>query len=121
LLGGATTAAAEVQVRFAPTEAPAYGVVVRCAPDGTEGTEILYHRGSGRLGSAPLDLADGEGLVLRMYIDHSVVEAFANGRACHTVRCYPGRDDALGIGLIARGGSVQALVVDVWELQRSRR
>ncbi len=50
----------------------------------------------------PLPLAPGDRLQLRVFVDHSVLEVFANGRACLTTRIYPTRPDSLGIGLEAR-------------------
>ena len=38
-----------------------------------------------------------EPLKLRIFIDRSVVEVFANGRQCMTQRIYPARRDSLGV------------------------
>lgn len=40
---------------------------------------------------APFELAAGEGLELRIFLDRSVLEVFANGRQCITQRIYPTR------------------------------
>jgi len=50
-------------------------------------------------------------------VDRSVIEVFANGRACHTLRTYPTRDDALGVGLVARNGSARVESVSVWRMK----
>jgi beta-fructofuranosidase len=115
-LDGVKGDALELLIRFAPTNARAIGARVRCSPNGEEYAEIAYDRTARRLGGAPLDLDEGEDLVLRIYIDRSVVEAFANGRACQTWRFYPERDDCLGIRLFARGGEAKVRSVDVWRL-----
>lgn len=120
-LAGVAGDALELQVRFAPTDAPILGIRVRCSPDGAEYAEIAYDRHASRLGDAPLDLAEMEELVLRVYVDRSVIEAFANGRACQTLRFYPERDDCLGVRLLARGGEAMLRSVDVWELQPDNR
>jgi len=112
--------ALEVLVRFGPTDAARAGVAVRCSPDGNERVEIAYDRATGRLGGAPFELSAGEELVLRVFVDRSVIEAFANGRACHTARFYPRRDDCLGVGLFAGGGSAEVRSVDVWEMPSIR-
>ncbi|MBW3623202.1 MAG: glycoside hydrolase family 32 protein [Armatimonadetes bacterium] len=109
--------ALEVRVRFAPADAKVYGILARCSPGLEERTEIVYLREDERLGNAPLALGEGEGLDLTVYVDRSVIEAFANGRACHTSRFYPERDDSRRIGLFARGGSVKIETVDVWEMK----
>ena len=51
----------------------------------------------------PLALAQDELLELRVFIDRSVIEVFANDRQCLTVRVYPGRDDSRGVSLIRKG------------------
>lgn len=112
--------ALEVVVRFAPSEAKEYGVIVRRSPGGEEGAEIGYSSDTQTLMGAPLTLGEGEGLTLRVFVDRSVVEAFANGRACHTLRTYPKREDSLGVDLFARGGDVQVESVDVWEMKAIR-
>ena len=119
LLPGVQSDAFELQVRFAPTGASRFGALVRCSPDESERTEIAYDRDTRRLLDAPLTLADGEELTLRIFVDRSVIEVFANGRACQTLRVYPQRSDSLGVGLFAQGGGsngVQA-TVDVWEMR----
>ena len=53
---------------------------------------------------APFTLNDGEDLHLRVFIDKSVVEIFANDRQAIGRRVYPGRPDSLGVVLFASGG-----------------
>jgi beta-fructofuranosidase len=115
-LEGVEGEALEMLIRFASTDATVIGARVRCSPDGEVYAEVAYDRAGRRLGNAPLDLDEGEDLVLRIYIDRSVVEAFANGRACQTRRFYPERDDCLGIRLFAHGGEAKVRSVDVWRL-----
>jgi len=66
--------------------------------------------------SAPFALADGESLKLRIFLDRSVLEVFANGRQCVTQRIYPTRSDSLGVVLFSRGGSVNVKSVDAWDM-----
>jgi sucrose-6-phosphate hydrolase SacC (GH32 family) len=66
--------------------------------------------------SAPFALADGESLKLRIFLDRSVLEVFANGRQCITQRIYPTRSDSLGVVLFSRGGSVNVKSVDAWDM-----
>lgn len=55
-------------------------------------------------GPFPLD-ASGT-VTLRVLVDHSIVEAFAdNGTVCATARAYPGSSDAAGVYLTNRGAS----------------
>jgi beta-fructofuranosidase len=109
--------ALEVIVRFAPSAARVVGVKVRCSPDGAEGVEIGFDREARRLMDAPLALGAEEDLELRVFVDRSVIEVFANGRACHTARFYPERDDCTRVALFTRGGGAQLLGVRAWEMR----
>ena len=65
---------------------------------------------------APFRLAAGEPLKLRLFLDRSVLEVYANGRQCVTQRIYPTRDDAVEVRLLARGGAATVRRLDAWEL-----
>lgn len=66
---------------------------------------------------APIYLAPGETLKLRIFIDKSVVEVFANDRQCVTARVYPGREDSAGIALRAQGAEATLRSLDVWQMR----
>lgn len=66
---------------------------------------------------APIYLAPGETLKLRVFIDKSVVEVFANGRQCLAVRVYPGRADSTGVSLRAQGADALLRSLDAWQMQ----
>lgn len=59
---------------------------------------------------------DGEPLRLRVFVDRSVVEVYANDRICMTGRVYPTRPDSQGVVVRARGGTVRVTCLDVWEM-----
>jgi sucrose-6-phosphate hydrolase SacC (GH32 family) len=65
---------------------------------------------------ALFDLAAGETLKLRIFLDRSVLEVFANGRQCITQRIYPTRADSVGVILSSRGGSVNVTSVKAWDM-----
>jgi beta-fructofuranosidase len=67
--------------------------------------------------SAPVYLTPGETLQLRVFIDKSVVEVFANGRQCLAVRVYPGREDSLGVSLRAQGADAALRSLDLWQMR----
>lgn len=67
--------------------------------------------------TAPVYLAPGETLKLRVFIDQSVVEVFTNDRQCSAVRVYPGREDSVGISLRAQGAESKLHSLDVWQMQ----
>jgi beta-fructofuranosidase len=124
----------EIEAEFEPGASEAVGLTVRSALDGKERTSITYNRTSGRLLverersslSADVDrgtqggsfaLAEDETLKLHVFLDASVIEIFANGRACLTSRIYPSRSDSLGIGMLARGGNARLKALTIWEMR----
>ena len=65
---------------------------------------------------APFRLGSGEPLTLRVFLDRSLLEVYANGRQCVTQRIYPTRDDAVQVRLLARGGAATVRRLDAWDL-----
>ena len=65
----------------------------------------------------PLYLEDGELLRLRVFIDRSIVEVFANGRQCLTLRSYPTRQDSTGVSVFARGSEARLLSLDAYQMK----
>jgi beta-fructofuranosidase len=127
------SAALEIVAQFAQTDAQQFGLKVRCAPDQSEQTVIRYDRTNARLwvdrSNSSLDdnvqrephgtslhLGEDERLRLHVFVDHSVVEIYANGRVCLTTRVYPSRPDSLGAHIFAHGGSATLQELDVWEM-----
>jgi len=66
--------------------------------------------------TAPFFLPAGEPLKLRIFIDHSVLELFVNGRQALAVRVYPGRPDSLGLSLRAQGSAAILKDLRQWSL-----
>lgn len=66
---------------------------------------------------APIYLAPGELLNLRIFVDKSIVEVFANNRQCAAVRVYPGRADSVGVSLRAQGGEAALRSFDLWQMR----
>lgn len=125
--------ALELQLVLRPASGGRCGVAVRRSPDGEEQTVILYDADAGQLvidraqasldpdvrattHSAPLALAQGEPLRLRVFIDHSVLEVFANDTLSITTRIYPTRDDSQGVALLAEQQSARLLQLDAWPM-----
>ena len=65
---------------------------------------------------APFTLKDNETLQLRIYVDKSVVEVFANGRQCITQRVYPTRADSTGVRLLSHGGQAHFRSIQAWDM-----
>lgn len=127
-------AALEILAELDLDDAAEIALKVRRAPDGAEETTIRYDRAAGRLSllreraslddtteraeqGGPLVLAPGEMLRLHVFLDHSVLEIFANDRAALASRIYPTRDDSLGIAVVASGGAARLRALDIWEMQ----
>jgi beta-fructofuranosidase len=58
-----------------------------------------------------------EPLKLRVFVDKSVVEVFANGKQCVAMRVYPGRKDSVGISLRAQGGDAHLQSLSAWQME----
>jgi beta-fructofuranosidase len=100
-------------------------------PDRAEHTPIRYERdGTLSVDRAPSSgdnraFADAqsmsvpphdEPLSLRVFLDRSVVEIYANGRHCLTSRVYPTRDEAVGVSAVAEGGRASIASLSAWEM-----
>ena len=124
----------EIGLQLDHDDVGTFEIAVRCSPDDSERTTIFYDRRDGCLvldvadsslspdavgrdvQRGPMDLAPGEPLDLRIFLDRSVVEVFANARLCLTKRIYPSRPDSLGVRLLARGGPTTVRSIDVWKM-----
>ena len=65
---------------------------------------------------APIELTPGENLRLRLYLDRSVLEVFANERQCLVQRMYPTRPDSVGVKLFCRGGGATVKRLRAWDM-----
>ena len=119
----------ELRIELQPQEGvKRCGVKVRRSPGGEEQTPVYYDAAAKKLvidtgmssssgeGSpaaaprmigvepknveaGPFELQPGETLVLRVYVDKSVVEAFAGDRQAVMRHAYPARSDSLGVSV----------------------
>ncbi len=134
----------EIDMTIKPGDAKRFGIKVLCSDDNAEQTVIEYNPAAGHLkidfsksslddikhyefcmkgGNnprmteqvAPLRLKKGEKLNLRIFIDRSILEVFANGQ-CITQRIYPTREDSIGVALFAEGGGVEVERLEAWQM-----
>jgi beta-fructofuranosidase len=61
-------------------------------------------------------LPRGGPLRLRVFVDRTIVEVFANGRLCLTRRMYPTREDSLGVSVFAAGGTAWLASLQAWQM-----
>ncbi|MGU3470728.1 GH32 C-terminal domain-containing protein [Paenibacillus sp. D51F] len=123
----------EIQVELQAEEADQVGIKVRRSPNGEEETLLYYdmedsmlkvnrmkttldrfERSKGIQGGK-LEL-DGDSLELHIYLDRSMIEAYANGLKSLTTRAYPSREDALGLQVWGNG-TLSVKSMEVWEMK----
>ena len=137
-LTGINGRSCEISFRTDLATAERVGLRVRTNAGGDEATLLYYdaaakklvfdatNGGAGaanerhkRLEEAPFEVADGENLELRVFVDNSVVEVFANDRQAITRRVYPERDDSDRVVVYCEGGSASFIDIETWEMMPS--
>lgn len=125
----------EARILFAPGEWGRIGLRLFRSAGGEEETLLYYDPERGRMvvdkersslnpgvekgtQGGPFRLDPGEPLELHVFIDHSVLEVFINGRATLTTRVYPTLEvmPLAGVFSEAAGRTVQS--IDVWRLDK---
>lgn len=133
LLGDLRGNCMEIVAEFTGGDAATFGLIVGRSPDGAEETRIVYDRARAHLsvdrtrsstavtperpvvgGACPLE--EDDTLRLHIFLDGSIVEIFANDRACLTARIYPSQSASGGIDLFARGGEAHLSRFDCWTM-----
>ncbi len=124
----------ELEITVKTGNAERCGVMVCCSEDDREKTLLYYDAGEKRLvcdatssgigygrktiEGGPLTLNDDDHLVLRVFVDKSIVEVFANDRQAVSRNIYP-QLGGRGVKLFAIGGDMEVLSVKAWELMPS--
>ena len=137
--------AIEIAAEFEPSAASVLELNVLRSPNREEITRIQFYRNRGFLNrdtnkqgsaisidssyasalpdarpripeTASFFVAEDEPLKLRVFVDRSVVEVFANGRQCAAVRVYPGRPDSVGVSLRSQGRDTVLKSLDAWQM-----
>lgn len=122
----------ELRVQMTAADADQFGVKVCCSPEEEEYTLIFYDalaeelridtrqaslgQGPKSVEGAPFTLGEDETLTLRIFVDNSVVEAFANDRQAVMRRIYPTREDSVDVRLFSRGGASHVPLVEAWDM-----
>jgi len=144
ILTGVQGRAMELEVVIDPQKAREVGLRILRSPDGQEQTtislsmhawawpwtsdkrELMIDVSQASLSPdvasrtpevGPLYLEDGEPLRLRVFIDRSIVEVFANGRQCLTLRAYPNRKDSNGVSLFSRGSEAKLVSLNAYQMK----
>jgi beta-fructofuranosidase len=134
----------EMELTIDPGKASRFGVKLFCSGDGREQTPVvidlnkdilqvdmrkssldnpLYHEfvmhdpnPVVETQDAPFILEQGEKVNLRIFIDKSILEVFANGRQCITQVVYPTLEDAVHIQIFAEDAPVKVQQIRGWKL-----
>jgi len=125
----------ELSIEMVGDGASRMGVKVCASPDGKEQTLVYYdaeHKmlkidttrsslgeGQKTIEGGPFELKPGEPLKLRVFVDKSVVEVFANGRQAVMRRIYPTRTDSVGVSIFSTGGNADVSVLKKWDIMPS--
>ena len=124
----------ELAIVMDSVSASEFGVRVCVSPDGKEETVISYDaaekvlkiNGStsgpeatpNNVEAGPFELLQGEQLKLRVFVDKSVIEVFANSRQGVMRMVYPSRD-SVGVLLFSKGGSTKVHTFESWHISPS--
>ncbi len=122
----------EIEIQFPPNLKTEVGLVMRASFNGEDQTRIIYepiqqqlmiHRSNPSPDVdidnqfAPLTLSPGEPLTLRVFLDHSVLEVFANHHTCLVSRVYPSDAASNRLGLSVQTHPVTISTLDIWQLK----
>jgi len=134
----------EMELTIDPGKASRFGVKLFCSGDGREQTPVIVDRKKNILQvdmresslenpkyfefvmrdpnpvvetqDAPFTLNKGEKVKLRIFLDKSILEVFANGRQCITQVVYPSLEDAIHIQVFAEDAPVKVQQIRAWRL-----
>lgn len=135
----------EMDIIIDPANAKHFGLKVFCSKDGREQTPIVIDREKSILQidmkksslnkpeyrefvmirepnlnmetqDAPFTLKNGEKVHLRVFLDKSMLEVFANGVQCITQVIYPTLRDAVNIQVFAQDAPIKVEAVKAWKL-----
>lgn len=129
--------ALEIQLTVDAQKAEEFGLILRRSPDEDEQTVVRCDVPHRRLTvdrseashnpnvtdsaqSMPFELADDGTLNLRVFLDRSVVEIFANDAQCLSSRIYPTREDSLGVDIYTTQEGVTVESFDAWTMGSMR-
>ncbi len=67
--------------------------------------------------TAPLSLEEGENLSLRIFLDKSAVEVFANGKQCVAIRVYPSLEESTGVSIMSQGSESELVALEAFKMK----
>ena len=110
----------EIKATFAPTKAKRFGVHVYCDKNGAAGFSMMIEPEAKTLTlggmKVPFELTADEDLTLRVFLDKSMIEVFANDRQA-AVASHSYAPENLGVSLVSEGGDVMVKEVKGWKMK----
>jgi beta-fructofuranosidase len=120
LLDGIQGDTIELEVVMAAPTAKEFGINVLCDENGGNGFPIASGAGSKFLTvdyiKPPFELRDHEDLTLRIFIDKSMIEVFANDRQA-AVAWHEYKPENVKVSLFSRGGDLTVKRVTSWKMK----
>ena len=120
MLEGVSGDAMELELVIKAPTANEFGIKLLCAEDGSGGFAISFGKDRMVLNvgyiNPPFELEEGEDLTLRIFIDKSMIEVFANDRqAAVAWHEYDPKD--LHVSLFSKGGDLKVNKVCAWNMK----
>ena len=112
--------AIELEITFDAPRSRVFGVHVLCNPKGEEGFTISANARKEILtvgySEPPVTLKDGEDLTLRVFVDKSMIEVFANDRQA-AVAWHEYEPKDVHVSLFSKGGAVTVSELKAWRMK----
>jgi beta-fructofuranosidase len=111
--------ALEMEAEIDPGDAQSFGLRLRASADGTRSVAVSYDGAELNVAGAKARLPWPENqktLQLRIFLDKSVLEVYANERVCITRVIDPPEND-LAVGLFASGGTAKIKSLQAWPME----
>jgi len=124
LLDGIKGDTMELEIVIAAPRAREFGINLLCDEKGGNGFVIGTGAGSRTLSvgyvNPPFELKENEDLTLRIFIDKSMIEVFANDRQA-AVAWHEYLPENLNVSLFSRGGELTVKKVTGWKMRSTLR
>jgi len=125
----------EIKAEFEINGDEEFSIQVLKSPDGKEQTSVSYNATNGELTvdrsksslsdlphksklSTNVYLSKGEILKLHIFVDHSIIEVFANYEKCISTRIYPTAKDSTGVSLsLTKASELNIKSFAIWKMK----
>ena len=84
-----------------------------------DSTKSSSGRSSGSVESAPIELGSTEGLKLRIFVDKSIIEVFANSRQAIARHIFPENENSTGVKVFSKNADTLITKFESWQIAPS--